>query len=1039
MSSESHLPIMEQPTDYSQQPEPKDVTLSSKLSTLSRHLMRLLTGPAGGLLLMFLGQWRLMVGDLLTGLPILLLGLAVAVGLGQGRGLHALSLPWVGQSQRRWAAVFPVIRFRGLLLIALALGLQLPVLYLDYLDKLPPGISAKFYGLSILLVFVGILLLEPVHLSLRSLLLPSSWRELAVLALVLALAGGVRLYRVDTLPPGLWGDETLDGLDANRMLDGQLQTPFRNDELGNGNLKALINATSVYLFGATPLALRVVAVGAAVLSLLGTFLLARLWFGPLTGFLTLLFMSFSRWHLHRSRFDSTVMLALPLVVFGIYFTVRGFQGVMASRTSPVVTGEARGSWRLLGLGGLCLGLSLNFYHGYRLIPVVVGLYLIIEFLRNRMALPAEYTQFSTLPGPQLRQMVLGMAVVGLGFFVTFAPYGQFAILKTGSFLSRLSYVSVWNNRVQFQTVHPGVSIAPGLGTDLQILGWQIADTVLMFNYQGDGNGLVNYHRLPQLDPLTAIFFLLGVGLGIWHWRDNRFLMLWLWLVQALIFGSILTIGAPSSTRVFSAVPAVMILAGAGAAHLWRWLQLGSWSGIHRLPVGGILSAKVTQLLSSTLGVPLLAGLVLGVAGASNLSTYFREYLPSTDLFYDFGGRTSALGPYMRQVMKLSILSQDPGTRFVFLNEGELSSHLPTIRFQAPGFQGIDITQPSDLVNPMLAGSGDTVYVAIHPQELAPVQLYFPGGRERQFYDPLSRTILASYELPAAVRRSQVGLAPVEGAPGLTIGEQGSLYIPTFGIYHIWLEGQPGNENSLLLLDGKPVKPGLVHLNQTATASSKMLLARFGRSAVPAWVELAETAPTNAGITRFLPAGWHTVAISLQNSETSLPAARLRWYAPWKALWLSENSQTVPGMLLSPVSHAYGLTGQYFNNPNFEGPPGYMQRDPIIYFHWLDGQHAPFSDAFSVKWQGYLDVPQDGTYSLGIYSAQPAWLFLDGKQVVDGHDMQGEQERTVSLKLAAGAHALELRYAWQENFREVELFWIPPGQERSTIPPEALSP
>jgi 4-amino-4-deoxy-L-arabinose transferase-like glycosyltransferase len=120
------------------------------------------------------------------------------------------------------------------------------------------------------------------------------------LLLILALAAFLRLWQLDTLPPGLYHDEAYNGLDALSLVQGKTFPQFyegwelyAQDAHGDkppeptrfpiffeGNygrepLHVYLMALSIWLFGATPFAIRFVPAISGVLAVLLTYFAAK--------------------------------------------------------------------------------------------------------------------------------------------------------------------------------------------------------------------------------------------------------------------------------------------------------------------------------------------------------------------------------------------------------------------------------------------------------------------------------------------------------------------------------------------------------------------------------------------------------------------------------------------------------------------------------------------------------------------------------------------------------------------------------------------
>jgi hypothetical protein len=131
----------------------------------------------------------------------------------------------------------------------------------------------------------------------------------------------------------------------------------------------------------------------------------------------------------------------------------------------------------------------------------------------------------------------------------------------------------------------------------------------------------------------------------------------------------------------------------------------------------------------------------------------------------------------------------------------------------------------------------------------------------------------------------------------------------------------------------------------------------------------------------------------------------------------------------------GLPGWYFDNSRFQGDferstdflgEPWTRRERELFFggdefpaYFLnDVQRFNFYGAeadrrrnlpFSVRWEGTLYAPVDGTYQLWLTASGPANVRLDNKQVASV-DSDGRETAAVSLSLVQGSHPIRVMYA-----------------------------
>lgn len=144
----------------------------------------------------------------------------------------------------------------------------------------------------------------------------------------------------------------------------------------------------------------------------------------------------------------------------------------------------------------------------------------------------------------------------------------------------------------------------------------------------------------------------------------------------------------------------------------------------------------------------------------------------------------------------------------------------------------------------------------------------------------------------------------------------------------------------------------------------------------------------------------------------------------------------------------GLTGSYFANETLSGDPAAVRIDREINFDWrfqgccVDVSPAPGLPAnnFSVRWDGYIYVPQDGNYTFYTASDDGERFYLDSSLVIDQWAWDGGLENSyTAVGLTAGWHAI--RYDMHESTGNAYavLSWSGPNITKSLVHTRFLSP
>lgn len=95
---------------------------------------------------------------------------------------------------------------------------------------------------------------------------------------------------------------------------------------------------------------------------------------------------------------------------------------------------------------------------------------------------------------------------------------------------------------------------------------------------------------------------------------------------------------------------------------------------------------------------------------------------------------------------------------------------------------------------------------------------------------------------------------------------------------------------------------------------------------------------------------------------------------------------------------------------------------------------PASSNFAVRFQGLLDIPQDGRYRFWTYSDDGSVLRIDGKVVVNNDGIHAPEEKEGRVDLKKGRHAIEVGFVQGGGGAELNVVWQPPdAKERGPIP------
>ncbi len=606
---------------------------------------------------------------------------------------------------------------------------------------------------------------------------PRSWslkgwnlNDAAGLGAVLLVGAAFRLFRIDSLPFGLWWDEAYSGLQILHIMNDPSYRPVYVAAMAQEPALFWYFAIPfVHLFGPSALGLRMTAVVGGLIGIVAIYLLARELLGRRVAIVSAFLLAVMAWHVDFSRIAFNSIWSVTFDALAAFLLLRGLRV---------------GSLTCFALAGTVLGLGANMYYTTRLVPLVL-----ILFLIHRLA--AERGRF-------LRSQLVGLVVLGVTTLITISPLVQFAYLHPADFFARTDQVTI------FKEVIHDHSYLPLIDNLRKHLG--------MFLYQGDSNGRHNLPKAPMLDQVTGALFAIGLLIALRKVRHSHyfFLLIW-WLV--MLSGGVFSLAfeAPQSLRTIDEVTVVAILASLPVVGLWERLSEFDLGALRLDVAVGRLNTHQLTMPVVTLAV---VGLLLGAA-ATNYDRYFDQQAGNFSSWSAYSAGETIVG---NQVKRL-------GPDYdVYLDETFVDH--PTIEFLS-GRKNLSSFSPTAQL-PL--GDSKNVAVFLQPyqtQSVALLRTLYPQADVEAHRSPDGDNIVL---YSAMVPRSQIEalegvtasyFGDVDGTgspvlwerlpypatewstPGLpkppffTLWE-GTLVAPDYGRYRLRLDGPRGAE---LIVDG----------------------------------------------------------------------------------------------------------------------------------------------------------------------------------------------------------------------------------------------
>jgi hypothetical protein len=415
----------------------------------------------------------------------------------------------------------------------------------------------------------------------------------------------LRFWALDRIPPGYHFDEAFEGVEAwNVLIQPGYHPIFFPGNFGVEPAFIYLTSLAFSLFGITPTVQRAVAATVGTLTVPILYELGRELeqdgAPPGTALLAALTLGISYWHLTFSRVGIEPVLVPLVLCLALWASWRGMR-----------TGE---TWAFI-VAGLAVGLGPYTYPAGRLIPPLYALVLIARGLFERL-------RFQT----RLRGVALSLTTAALVFTplaVHWARHPDLLLLRSTQ-----------------------VAVMPGRATGSW--GDNLLRTLGMFSIAGDMDPRSNLPGRPALDGWIALWFYIGIGVALAHWRRPALILPLLWTL-VMMMTTVFSEFAPHFRRSIGTVPAVSLLIGLGAAWVWHRVRMDRpplpWRRPPSVFIAGLISVTFLGSTSST------------------VHDYFIRWSTLPDLYYAYDVGLWDVGRYVAKFpeQELVYLTPRPAT------------------------------------------------------------------------------------------------------------------------------------------------------------------------------------------------------------------------------------------------------------------------------------------------------------------------------------------------------------------------------------------
>jgi hypothetical protein len=144
--------------------------------------------------------------------------------------------------------------------------------------------------------------------------------------------------------------------------------------------------------------------------------------------------------------------------------------------------------------------------------------------------------------------------------------------------------------------------------------------------------------------------------------------------------------------------------------------------------------------------------------------------------------------------------------------------------------------------------------------------------------------------------------------------------------------------------------------------------------------------------------------------------------------------------LAPAAGKPGLTATFYDTDTLTGPATSLTAGNVN-FNW--GTGAPLltiaPDTFSARFDGFLQAPATGDYTITTRADDGVRLWIDGQTLINDWTRHPATERSTTFHFEAGRkYSLRLEYYEAYGSASLQLSWSSPTMARQIIPAGAFS-
>jgi 4-amino-4-deoxy-L-arabinose transferase-like glycosyltransferase len=285
--------------------------------------------------------------------------------------------------------------------------------------------------------------------------------------------------RLDTLPNDMTSDHAEKLLDVYDITQGETSIFFIRNT-GREPLQFYLTAFLAQWFGVSFLSLKISTVLMGLLTVTYVYLLGKELGGERIGLLAAAFVAMGCWPVLIERIGLRFAYYPPFTAAALFYFIRGLR---LQRRNDFI------------LAGIAVGIGLNGYSPFRIVPVALIVLLVVYLLHQKDAATR-------------RQVLVWFGLLALTAWIFFIPLARYG-LEHPELLGERAISRIGTVEREFP------------GPVWQILIQNLWVGAKVFNWYGGNIWTFTLPARPALDPISAALFIIGLLLAIFRYLRSR--------------------------------------------------------------------------------------------------------------------------------------------------------------------------------------------------------------------------------------------------------------------------------------------------------------------------------------------------------------------------------------------------------------------------------------------------------------------------------------------------------------------------------------